>query len=60
MKSVLCRMLKSESEKGSEGQFAEDTKLFKAFKTKAGFESVHENHRILKGLVVTDETEWIK
>lgn len=54
VKSVLCSMFKSESGKGSEGQFAEDAGLFKAFKTKAGFEGVRENHTILKGLAVTD------
>lgn len=54
MKSVLCSMFKSDSGKGRKGQLAEDNKLFKAFKTKAGFEGVHENHMILKGLAVTD------
>lgn len=48
-------MFKSDSGKGREGQLAEDTKLFKAFKTKAGFEGVHENDMILKGLAVTDQ-----
>lgn len=29
-----------------EGQFTEDTKLFKTVKTKVGFKGVHENHDI--------------
>lgn len=51
IKSVLCSMFKSESGKVSEGQFAEDTKLFKA---EAAFEGVHVNCTILKDLAVTD------
>lgn len=54
MKSVLCSMFKSESGKVSEGQSAEDSELFKVFKTEAAFEGVHVNHTILKGLAVTD------